>query len=391
MATPTTQEIYNNLVAQMQSAMNQVIPLLPKSFLRVLAKAMAGVFTILYKYGSFQFLQIFVATATIKDTEVLGRTVSPLKEWGRLIGAGDPKLATAAELLLEVTVTDQTGAINLGTQFTGSANGVLYLVTRAQALDAATVEVAVVAVSDSSGGPGTGTIGNLPLAAPLTFVSPIPQANRTVEVSAILEMGVAAETVDAYRQRVTDWFQKRPQGGAYADYEEWAELTPGVLNAYPYTGEVAGTVDVYIEAADTVDGIPTPTLLQAAKDSIELDSDGKARRRPVGAFVYTKAIIRSEFMVTVLGLAVDDEVSVEAQITAAIVSYFLSREPYIPGVSVRPRADRITVSAVSGIVDDIVSSVGGIFSNVTITRATIPVALYALDIGEKAKATVGFA
>jgi len=391
MATPTTNEIYQNLVAQMQSAINQRIPLLPKSFLRVLAKSIAAVFTILYKYGSSQFLQIFVATASIKQTEVLGVSLSPLVSWGRLVGVGDPKIASAAELILELTVVTQTGQIPLGTQFLGTSNGVLYLATQSVALDAATVYVSVIAAADASGETGTGTIGNLPVSSTLTFVSAISQVNRTVTVDEVTALGVAAETEAAYRQRVIDKFQKRPQGGAYSDYEEWAELTPGVLNAYPYTGLTPGTVDVYIESADAVDGIADSTLIDAAKAVIELDDGGKASRRPVGAFVKVRSITRSSFVVTVLGLAVDNPGSVQANITAAIEAYFLSREPYIIGVSVPPRNDRITASAISGITDDIVSAVGGVFSSVVVTKAAIPVTLYALGIGEKAKTTVVYA
>ncbi len=390
MAAPTTGEIYQNLVAQMQSAINQKIPLLPKSFLRVLAKSLAAVFTILYKYGSFQFLQIFAATATIKDTEILGRTVSPLKEWGVLFGAGLPKLASSAELQLELTVSDQTGQIKIGTQFQGTSNGVLYLSTEAIALDAALVYVPIVAAADASGESGDGVIGNLEPGASVTFVNPIAQVNRTTSVYLVLALGVEAESEQAYRQRVIDRFQKRPQGGAYADYEIWSELTPGVLNAYPYTGLAPGTVDVYIEAADTVDGIPGGVLLTAVKASIELDTDGKAFRRPVNAFVNVRPITRSTFDVQVVGLVVDNAGAVQANITESIDSFFKSREPFITGISVPPRNDRITNSAVAGIVDDIVSSVNGVFSNVVIKKGSIPVSLYALGVGEKAKSNVSF-
>ena len=47
--TPTTQEINDTILAQLEASLNQVIPLLPRSFLRVLAKTIAAVFTLLYK------------------------------------------------------------------------------------------------------------------------------------------------------------------------------------------------------------------------------------------------------------------------------------------------------------------------------------------------------
>ena len=74
--TPTTAEINAQIIAQLEASLNQTIPLLPKSFNRVLAKALAGVFIIIYKYAGFIALQQFVATATIEETTINGVTVS---------------------------------------------------------------------------------------------------------------------------------------------------------------------------------------------------------------------------------------------------------------------------------------------------------------------------
>lgn len=79
--TPTTKEISDNIIAQLEASLNQSIPLLPKSFLRVLSKALAGVFVLLYKYGGFMFLQVFVRTASAKETIINGNSVTPLIEW----------------------------------------------------------------------------------------------------------------------------------------------------------------------------------------------------------------------------------------------------------------------------------------------------------------------
>jgi hypothetical protein len=116
LSTPTTKEINDNIIAQLESSIGQSIPLLPKSFLRVLAKTLAAVFTLLYKYCGFIFLQIFVKTASIKETEINGQIVSPLIEWGRLVGEGDPVAATNAQLNIQITVENQTGTLNSGAQ-----------------------------------------------------------------------------------------------------------------------------------------------------------------------------------------------------------------------------------------------------------------------------------
>jgi len=388
--TPTTQDINDNIIAQLEATLNQTIPLLPKSFMRVLAKTLAGVFILLYKYGGFMFLQIFVSKASARETDINGQILSPLVEWGRLIGVGDPAPATQAELLIDVTVENQTGTLPSGSQLTGPTNGVTYITIGAVSLSASTVFVLVRAVADQAGGSGAGVVGNLDPGATLNFANPLANVNRVATVTAQTVTGADGESTAAYRQRVLDRFQKRPQGGALADYELWAEEPAGILNAYPYTSDCPGQVDVYIEAtvasSGNADGIPTTAQLQEALDSIETDVSGVPTRRPANALVNTFPITRSAFDVLVSGLVVADPVQVQADIQAAVTQYFLDREPFIVGLSVLPRKDRVTASAVGGLIEDIVSAAGGIFSAATITKDLQTITVYFLGIGEKAKA-----
>ena len=98
--TPTTQELSAAIVGQIEAQIGQTVPLLPKAFIRVLAKVLAAVFITLYKYIGFIGLQLFVRTASGAATVINGKTITPLIEWGRLIGIGDPLKATAAELTI---------------------------------------------------------------------------------------------------------------------------------------------------------------------------------------------------------------------------------------------------------------------------------------------------
>lgn len=393
--TPTTKQISDNIIAQLEASLNQTIPLLPKSFLRVLAKALAGVFVLLYKYGGFMFLQIFVRTASASDTTVNGQVVNPLTEWGRLIGVGDPAAATNAELLIDITVENQTGILPSNTQLVNTSNGVTYITIGAVPLDASIVQATVRASSDQAGGGGAGAIGNLDPGAIVSFANPLANVARNAVVVTQTVTGADGESIDAYRERIIDRFQKRPQGGAYADYEQWGEEPAGILNVYPYTSDCPGQVDVYVEAtpesSGNPDGIPTAAQLQEVLDSIELDQDGRATRRPANALANTFPITRTGFDIRVTGLIVDNLASTQASITQAVEEYFLDREPFIEGLSVLPRRDRITRSAVGGVVDDIVSANGGIFSSVIVSQNSVNVELYGLGIGEKAKAaTVTF-
>tara|TARA_R100000808_G_C2154687_1_gene165858 strand:+ start:2281 stop:3483 length:1203 start_codon:yes stop_codon:yes gene_type:complete len=389
LSTPTTKEINDNIIAQLESSIGQSIPLLPKSFLRVLAKTLAAVFTLLYKYCGFIFLQIFVKTASIKETEINGQIVSPLIEWGRLVGEGDPVAATNAQLNIQITVENQAGTLSSGAQLVGATNGVTYLTLTAVNLDAPTKNVEVLAVADQSGGGGAGVIGNLNPSEILNFANPLPNvASETVVISQTVT-AADKEGTEFYRQRIIDKFQKRPQGGAYADYEDWGEEVAGIINVYPYTSDCPGQVDVYSEATEassgSPDGIPTTAQLQAVKDSIELNGNGLASRRPAGALVNSLPITRRVFDVTVTGLDVEDTATVQQQINEAVSEYFTNSEPFIAGLSILPRLDRITNTGVGGIVDDIVSANGGVFAGVLVQTNGSGVNIYQLQEGEKAK------
>ena len=203
--------------------------------------------------------------------------------------------------------------------------------------------------------------------------------------------GANAEATEVYRQRILDRFQKRPQGGAYSDYEIWGEEVAGIINVYPYTSTNPGQVDVYCEAtvasSGSADGIPTGAQLQAVLDSIFLDLTGLASRRPANALANTFAITRTGFTVEITGLSTVNPASVQASITTGIEEYFLDREPFINGLSILPRRDRITESAIAGVVEDIVSAAGGVFTSLVVKEGGAPFTLRTLGKGEKSKAT----
>jgi len=390
--TPTTKDISDNIIAQLEASLNQTIPLLPKSFTRVLAKAMAAVFVLLYKYGGFIFLQIFVQTASDVDTEINGKTVNPLIEWGRLIGVGDPTPATSAELLIDINVETQTGVLASGSQLVSTDNGVTYVTQAAIALNAAVVQATILSVSDQADGGGEGVIGNLEPGAIVSFANPLPNVSRNATVDSQVVTGANGESTEAYRQRVIDKNQKRPQGGAYADYEQWGEEAAGIINVYPYTGS-PGEVDVYSEAtvasSGSDDGVPTTAQLEAVLDLINFDENGLASRRNANAFVNSYPITRTSFDVTVQGITgVSDLAAVQTSITTAVEEYFLSVEPYIPGLSVPPRRDQLTRTRLSAIVEDIVTANNGTFTaaNFIETGGSGSLAIYVLGEGEKAKA-----
>jgi uncharacterized phage protein gp47/JayE len=387
---PTTQELKNTIIAQFEAYYGQTVPVFVKAFLRVLAGVLAGMLIILYKYGSSIFLQMFVQYASASETTINGKQVVPLTEWGRLVGAGDPTEATRAEMLVDVTVTNQTGSLPINSQLTNINNGVTYLTTAAVPLTAATVQANIRAYRDQDDGGGKGTIGNLEVGDTVTFINPIPNVAADTTVAAIVTTAADAESTEAYRQRVIDRFRNQPQGGALVDYAIWGEEVEGIINVYPYTGD-PGIVNLYSEAtvasSGSADGIPTAAQLLAVKTAVELDDAGLASRRPINAFVVSNAITRTGFDVTVYNLqGVLDLTGLQTKVSEALTQYFLSREPYIAGLSVGKRRDRISNAAVAGAVQDVCDAFGAIFDGVIVEDVGgSPFIVYSLGEGEKAK------
>lgn len=388
---PTINELRDAIRGQLEAALDELIPILPKSFSRVLAKVLAAVFLTLYKYGGFIFLQLFISSASAQATEINGRILTPLNEWGKLVGLGERGSGTRAELLTDITVQNQTGTLPAGAQLVRVRTGVTYITLSSVPLNAPTVQVTVRARADQTGGGGVGAIGNLDPGDIISFVNPLANVARDATINSQVVTGADPESVSAYRQAILDRFQKRPQGGAYADYEQWGEEAAGIINVYPYTGE-PGEVDVFSEAtpesSGNPDGIPTAAQLQAVLDLINLDQDGLATRRNANAFVNSLAITRTGFDVTVTGIVnVDDLGQVQADITTILTEYFLEAEPFIVGLSIPPRLDILTRTRISSLVEDVVTAAGGTFTSATFELDASPGALesYQLGEGEKAK------
>jgi len=305
---PTTKEIFEQIINNIEATLGQTIPILPKAAFRVLSSAIAGVFTILYKFASWQFLQIFPSTA---DEESLER-------WGELVGI---IRTPAVQARIEILCTGTDGSeVLTGTRIIDNISGVVYLVDSDVTIAGGVGTTTMIATVG-------GSIGNVSNGTLLSFVTPLPGIDNKCTVNNTIDAGIDKESVDIYRGRVVDRFRKVPQGGAFADYEAWAVEVADIINAYPYSGDVEGTVEVFSESGTEVDGIPNPTQLQAVLDSINLPD-----RRPVTAEVFSLPIIRVAFDVTIFGLD-PDNAEAKDLISTRLTQFFLSKEPFIDGLS----------------------------------------------------------
>ena len=389
----TITEINNLIIDQLEAQFNKTIPLLPKAFIRILAKVLAAVFITNNKQAGWIFLQIFVSTASFKEVKIYGNKVIPLIEWGRLKGIGDPTAAVQAEYDLDITVNSLGSTLPSGTQFSSTLNNVIYITQQSYLLSNPTETIQVIATMG-------GTVGNLSVSDILSTVNTLGIIDHDGTIAEVLTTGVDAETEASYRQRVVEAFQLQPQGGAYADYRLWASDVPGVLQTYIYTGDTPANVIVYVAGDSAIypDRIPDTALLETVGNAIDFDPDTTlSTRRPITAIIDPAGdqsygnvlpVIIKPFDVDVTGVIVDDLATVKTEIKAALNIYFLGREPYIIGLSLPPALNTIAQSNIIGIVNDIVQSHNGSFTTAILKLNGVTIQNYVAQEGELAKLDV---
>lgn len=391
---PTSNELRDGIIASVSSSINQTIPILPKSFVRVLAIALAGVLIVLYKFASFIFLQIFVSTASFREITVNGRKIVPLVFWGRLIGVGDPQPATKAELLIDITVETQGGTLLGGeTNVTGSLNGVTYTLQTDVSLNAPIVQGTFRASSDPGGTGGAGAQGNLEPGDITSFATPYGDVAPDAIVNSRTADGTNGESEELYRERIEERFGGRPQGGAGLDYVIWGKEVSGIINIYPYTGD-PGEVEVFAEAtpasSGNPDGIPTSAQLLLIEEAIQKDVGGLAFNRPVGSFVNVNPISRFGVTVDITDLTGENLPALKTNIEEALTIHLFFREPFIDGVTPLPKKQNVTLDNIRSVVNDFAEAANGSFTSVVakFTISGIPISVYTLQEGEKTKLTI---
>lgn len=213
----TSNEIYESAVSYFETALGQDAPITSKAFLRVLAHVLRFIDTGLYKLAAERHLQNLVLSASGDDLKKLG------SEYGV-----DYQDAIAAQLVLTCTGTNGVD-IPAGTVFIGDLNGYLYytqtLVTIAGGTASPTVTCYTVGIDSQ-----------LAVSDTLILSSPITGINNSAVVASISVNGVDEEDEEVYRRQVLDEIQTTGGGSNEADFRNWAQETPNITRAFPYSG-----------------------------------------------------------------------------------------------------------------------------------------------------------
>src|SRR5690606_4104308 len=200
--SPSVSETEQTIRHQLSAQLDQTIPLLPKAFNNVIAAVLAALVVVVYKYAGFGLLQFFVRHASARPTEVGGKTIVPLFEWGLQHGEGLPLPGQRAEHTASLRVLTTGGTLPQGQQFLRKSTGVIYESIAPTALSSSTVSISIRAYADPGGLDGVGSLGNLIVGdelelanAPATVASRATVTARTVD-------GVDPEDIESsYRPR----------------------------------------------------------------------------------------------------------------------------------------------------------------------------------------------
>lgn len=253
---PTTTEIYDRIISDIESKLNQTTPLLFKAFNRVIAMACAGVFTILYKYGQWVLKQIFTITQDQDNLELKGEQYDIPR-----------KSSTTAVLSVDFTGDNNT-VIPAGRQFRSNSNGLLYSVNEEAEILTGTIGGEITCLTP-------GSTGNLIDGSLLTILKPIAGLDNLATVTATTTEAEDQEDIEVYRARIQDREKLPPQGGSLVDYVTWSKEFPGITRAFAWGHREVpaippGYVSVYPISDDDDDGrIPTTEKLEEVHDYID--------------------------------------------------------------------------------------------------------------------------
>lgn len=364
--SPTLSEITALIVGDIEAALSQTIPVMPKAVWRVFARAIAGAWLILYKFGNALHRERFVQTASLTYLKYIGEMVRVFQ-----------RQASTWQGTATISATGSTGSIPAGTQFVYSSSGIVYTLDTGIFITPGTLTLAL--TSGTSGDIGTLSNGSV-----LDIVTPLPGVGMTATVTATTTSGDDAESVEAYRQRVLNAYQRKPQGGASADYEQWGMEAPNVIHIYPYTASTPGQVDIYAEVDNQVDGIPTSDQLDEIEEYCWYDMQtGRGSRAPMTAEIIMHPISRRIFDIEIVSLSPSSP-AIRDAIDSALADYMTEREPFVRGLAGK-RQDTISQVEIQYIVFSVIQPLGATVSKVHLADLTGRIDLHVLGAGEKAK------
>jgi len=298
MTRPTTNEIRDQILADIQSGFGLSDPLPPRSVWGVLATALAGALSLVYRFAQWARNQIFTQTADreqlLKRGREYGLSPIPAQEWRGTVEATGSGVITAGTLY---TAGDYVYEVTLSETISGTTS------VEVRALDA-------------------GSAANLSAGDTVELSSPLAGVDREATVASTTQTGEDAESTELFRARLLQRQQNQPQGGAIPDYIVWATEVPGIAEAHVVQPS-PGFVNVYPLTDDPAPANRIPSGAKLTEVTAYLQDP---RRKPLNSTVNALAATELDFDVDIADL-IPNTVTVKTAVESAIESYMYERRP----------------------------------------------------------------
>jgi len=301
MTIPTIAQIKAQIITDIETQIGTTIPILPKAFIRVLATALAGVISVLYRFAQWVYRQIFTSSAD--DAALVARAAEYAIVRNPAISA-----------VLVATVPGTNGVtIPEATLWTGP-QGAVYEQEDAATIATGTATVSLIAVEP-------GALGNLENGEVLALASPVIGVTGTATVTSRTVEGEDEEDIEDFRTRLEERIRFRPGVGSAADYIRWAREVSGIVKAFAFN-TAPGEVTVYpLEDITGANRIPDAGKLAEVAAYLQ-----DPTRRPLCADVY--AVAMDELVVDVaIATMTPDTAALRLLVEAAIETHLYTRYP----------------------------------------------------------------
>lgn len=370
--------IFDRIIADLETALNQDTPAIDVAFNRVLAGVESGEFGISQRHVLDRQKQCFPQFATGDF----------LTAWGQLMNE-DREPATPA--IYEAIATGTNGTVieagNLGPRWIHD-NGILYYNKTSQTIVGGVATLTIEATI-------AGTIGNISVGSTMKIIAPQSGLDNIITVQALGSEGNEGQSESDYQTEIVRKVARPPRGGAPADYFDWGTDVPNFIDIYPYSANLPCKINIYGVVDDQPDGVPSSAQLTELETYI---SD--ATRLPLWAEdtlpngddrLNIFASSPTSFDIVITGLDPNSG-TLQTAIKNALIDFFASRRPYIGGLSL-VREGEITITKIISIIDSVIESLDGIgFASVTFALTSDPTTFlssYTLGEGERSKTATG--
>ena len=219
---PSLTELIERTESEISSRLG-IGPLLDRSFLKVIARVMAGATHGTHGHLDYNAAQLIPTTASTES----------LERWSEFYGLS-PVRRPATPAQGTVTFIGTLGTVIPAGAQVQRADGVRFdtdaLATISSGLGGLVgADSASVAVTALEGG----AAGNTAAFSTVTLVSPISGVNDAATVDVLgLALGADQETDVELRARLRDFVRARPDGGSVAAYDAWAREVSGVTRVF---------------------------------------------------------------------------------------------------------------------------------------------------------------